>query len=171
MRSKVLVPSLFAVVACLLFGVGLSGCTSATDSAVESAAEKATGGDVDVDTSENRVAININGSSWEAGDSVNLPANFPSDIYVADGTIKVAMATDQEQGFSVSLESSKNVSELKTLYEKELASDGWTITGGTTIGDAASVFATKGTRALTATMGPNTEKTVTVVTLTTFADK
>ncbi len=170
MRSGVLIRSLGAAAFFVLVGFGLSACQSATDKAVENAVEDATGGDVDVDTSENRVAININGSSWEAGDSVSLPANFPEDIYVAEGTVKVAMATDQEQGFSVSLESSKSVSEAKTLYQDELADDGWKLTGGADIGDAASVFATKDNRSLTVSMGPNTEKTLTVITITTFAE-
>lgn len=151
-------------------GFGLTACKSAADKTVESAIESTTGTDVDVDSSQNRVAVNVNGTSWETGDQVSLPANFPDDIYVVEGTLKVAIANDAMQGFTVSLETTKSVSDVKALYTKELADDGWTITGTVDIQGSASVMATKAKRSTTVTIGANEDKSKTVVSINTYTD-
>jgi len=154
----------------LALGLGLSACKSAADKAVEKAVESTTGTDATVDSSSNKVSINTNGTSWETGDSVSLPANFPDDIYVVEGTIKVAIANDATAGFTVSLETTKSVSEVKTLYQKELVDDGWTITGSYDIQGSSSVMATKAKRSVTVTMGQNEDKTKSVVSINTYTD-
>lgn len=159
------IPPLF-----LALTLGLTGCKSAADKAVEKAVEHATNTSVDVDSSTNTVRINANGASWETGDSVSLPANFPDDIYVADGKLKVAIASDATQGFTVSLESTESVANLKALYEKELKADGWTITNTIDIQGSSSVMATKAKRSVTVTIGPNEDKSKSVVSINTYVD-
>ncbi|MFA6043198.1 MAG: hypothetical protein WCV85_01725 [Patescibacteria group bacterium] len=154
----------------LVFVVGLAGCKSAADNAVEKAIEQTTGTDAEVDASQNKVAINVNGTSWVTGDAVSLPTNFPEDIYVAEGTIKVAIASNETQGFTVSLESTQSVADLKAAYLKELVADGWTITGSYDIQGASSVMATKAKRSTTITLGANEDKSKTVVGINTYTD-
>jgi hypothetical protein len=151
-------------------GFGLSACKSAADKTVESAIESTTGTDVDVDSSQNRVAVNVNGTSWETGDQVSLPANFPEDIYVVEGTLKVAIANDAVGGFTVSLETGTSVSDVKALYLKEFAADGWTITGSVDIQGSSSVMATKAKRSTTVTIGANEDKSKTIVSISTYTD-
>lgn len=154
----------------VLFGIGLSACKSAADKAVENAIENTTGTDATVDSSKNKVAVNVNGTSWETGDVVSLPANFPEDIYVVEGTLKVAIANDAAAGFTVSLETSKSVSDVKALYVKELGDDGWTITGTVDIQGSSSVMATKAKRSTTITIGANEDKSKTIVNISTYTD-
>ncbi|MFA6272193.1 MAG: hypothetical protein WC693_03730 [Patescibacteria group bacterium] len=117
-------------IAIMLLAVALvagAGCTKkASENAAENILEESTGGDADVDIDDNTVRINVNGSSMEAGDNVSLPADFPSDIYVADGDLKSSSKT-AENSFSVTIETTKSVSEMQTEYETELANDGWNV--------------------------------------------
>jgi hypothetical protein len=154
----------------LSFTFGLTACKSVADKAIEKTIEKTTGTDATVDSSQNKVAVNVNGTSWETGDQVSLPANFPDDIYVVEGTLKVAIANDANQGFTVSLETTKTVSDVKALYQRELAADGWTVTGSADIQGSSSVMATKAKRSITVTIGPNEDKSKSVVNITTFTD-
>jgi hypothetical protein len=148
----------------------LPGCKSASDQAVENAIENATNTDAEVDASENKVKVNVNGASWETGDSVSLPANFPDDIHVTEGTLKVAIANDTAQGFTVSLETSKSVSAVKAEYLEEFPNDGWTITGSADIQSSSSVMATKGKRSATVAISPNEDKSKTIVSINTYTD-
>ncbi len=155
----------------LVFVFGLAGCKSVADKAVEKAVERTTGAEVDVDTSQNQVAVNVNGTSWAAGDAVRLPTDFPEDVYVADGTVKVAIASDETQGFTVSIESTQSVTALKSLYTTELKADGWTIAGNIDIQGSSSITATKANRTTTVSIGPNSDTTKTTVTINTYTDK
>lgn len=170
MRLPTILRSSALLIFAVAFGFGLTACKSVTDKAVEQAVENTTGGAVDVDTSQNKVSVNVNGTSWETGDAVSLPANFPDDIYVVEGTLKVAIANDADQGFTVSLETSKSVSDAKALYQTELKADGWTITGNVDIQGSSSVMATKAKRSVTVAIGQNSEKTATVVSINTYTD-
>lgn len=154
----------------LVFVIGLAGCKSAADKAVEKAIEKTTGAEVDVDTSQNQVAVNVNGTSWAAGDVVSLPTDFPKDVYVAEGTLKVAIASEETQGFTVSLESSQSVADLKALYLKELAADDWIISGTVDIQGSSSITATKANRSTTVSIGPSSDTSKTTVNINTFTD-
>lgn len=154
----------------LVFAFSLAGCKSAADKVVEKAVEQTTGADVDVDTSKNQVAVNVNGTSWAAGDAVSLPTDFPKDVYVAEGTLKVAIASDETQGFTVSLESTQSVAVLKTLYDTQLKADGWIISGTVDIQGSSSITATKANRSTTVSIGPSSDTSKTTVNINTFTD-
>lgn len=124
----------------------LSGCKSASEKAAEKAIEGATNGQADVDISTNTVTVNYNGGSYQAGGNVSLPDGFPSDVYIIDGTMTAAMTTNQSNGYTVSIDTSKTVNEVKTKYESELRDDGWTISSSTTFQDSMGIFASKGNR-------------------------
>ncbi len=117
------------IVTLLAFAVILSGCGKKTvEKKAETAIEDATGGQADVDIDKNSMTINTDAGSLQIGDTASIPADFPDDVHVADGTVKTAMQLTENDGFSLSLESSDSVADLKTEYENNLASDGWETT-------------------------------------------
>lgn len=119
------------------------------EEAVESTVESMTNGDVDVDIDDETITINTNAGSFTAGEDVDLPDNFPSDIHIIDGTIKMATETTEIGGFSVSIETSKSVSAAKAEYEEQLVDDGWTQTGMLDFTTSATVMAEKDGRSIT----------------------
>lgn len=123
-----------------------------TEEAIETSIEKATNGAVDVDIDDETITVNTNAGSFSAGEEVDLPDNFPSDIHVIDGTIKMVSETPEIEGFSVSIETSKSVSAAKTEYEEELVDDGWTITGTLDFTETVSLMAEKDNRTVTVTI-------------------
>jgi hypothetical protein len=132
----------------LAMAFGLSGCKSASQKAAESLIEKSTNGQADVDLTNNSVRVNTNGSSWETGDNVSLPTDFPSDIYVPEGAIKTALKTESNNGFTVSLESTTSMADIKTAYESHFKSQGWTITTSGAIQNSFSYITQKSNRDL-----------------------
>lgn len=124
----------------------------ATEEAIESSIESATNGAVDVDLDDDTVTINTNAGTFTAGEEVDLPDNFPSDIHVIDGTIKMTSETTEIEGFSISIEISKSVAAAKTEYEKQLVDDGWTITGMLDFTATATIMAEKDNRTVTVTI-------------------
>jgi len=156
------------VIALLIFvTLPAAGCAKkAAEKTAENAIEKSTNGTADVDIKDNSVTVNTNGGSWQAGEQVSLPSGFPSDIYVVDGTIKTAVTTVAGQAYMIALQSTKTVSEIKTLYESKLAAEGWTISANMTIQTSVSLVAEKGNRTVTLSISPSDDGT-TVVSITT----
>ena len=146
---------------CLVVATGLflTGCgeKKVAEKAAEKAIEKSTNGQADVDVDDKTITVNTNAGSWTAGEKVSLPAGFPSDVYVIDGTIKVATTIKENEAYSLSVESSKSVAEAKAEYEKDLAADGWTINANVTVGEMFSLGATKGDRTVNVTVGTTSE--------------
>ncbi|MFH1367176.1 MAG: hypothetical protein ABIH38_04295 [Patescibacteria group bacterium] len=125
-------------------GLLLTGCGE--KKVAENILEKATNGAADVDVSGDTITVNTNAGSWTAGDSVSLPSGFPSDVYVIDGTVKVATTIKENESYMVSLETTKSVAEAKAAYERELAADGWTININMTISESVSLGGEKDNR-------------------------
>jgi hypothetical protein len=89
---------------------------------------------------------------------------------VVEGTLKVAIANEAVNGFTVSLETPKSVSEVKSLYLQKLKDDGWTITTSMDIQGSSSIVATKGKRTVTVGISPNQSVSNTIVTISTTTD-
>lgn len=152
----------------MVFGMAGLGCgKKASENAAEKALEKATNGQADVDLNNNTVRINTNTGSWEAGDNVSLPTNFPSDIYVVDGKINTAITSTETNGYTVSIESTQSVADLQALYDRELRADGWEITFTMASGGSATLGGTKGQRTVSVGINPGDEGKTNVV-ITTF---
>jgi hypothetical protein len=119
----------------------------------------------DIDASTNSANININGSTLQTGDSVKLPSDWPSDVYVIDGTVKAAWSTPNVS-YSASLETTKSLNEAKTLYESKLSTDGWTTTmNGSVDTNSAAVIATKGTKSVQVSISNSDGPTVVILTV------
>jgi len=135
---------------CLVMAVVLTGCGEKTaEKKAEKAIEESTGGQVDVDIGDNTVKVNTNAGSFAAGDSVNLPSGFPSDVHVVSGTITAATTITEIDGYNVSIQTTKTVNAVKEEYETQLAVDGWTITLTLAIQDGATIGAEKDNRTVT----------------------
>lgn len=120
-----------------------AGCSR---SLTERALEQAAGGDADINLRNGQVSVNVNGASWQAGANVSLPSNFPSDVYVIDGTIVSALANTGEQVYAVSIQTAMSVTAAAAQYRQQLTDRGWTITATGTYGPMENIVATKSDR-------------------------
>ncbi len=140
------------VIAIVAIAFVVSGCKSTSEKVAEKVTEKAieraTNGAADVDLDNNSVTINTNGGSYQAGGNVTIPSGFPSDVYVIDGTLRAAITTKANEAYTVSLETTKSVTDAKTEYEREMADGGWTITTNMTYSGMVTLMAEKNNRTM-----------------------
>jgi len=114
--------ALAAIVAIL----AMSGCGFVVEQAVKSGVESATG--VKVDNSGDAVTVTgKDGSSTTVGGK-ELPATFPSDVPVFEGTIKSVMNNKSDKGdvFVVGIDGGAAPAEVAAWYDEQLRSGGWT---------------------------------------------
>jgi len=150
--------------AMLVIAVGiLSGCQNAAEKAAETAIEKSTNGQADVDIDNDTATITTDDGSLEVGEDVSLPDGFPSDVYIIDGTIVSAMTLTEGESYTVSIKTDESVNSVKEEYEEELADDGWEVTMSLAIQDGFSLSATKDDRTVTLSIGTDDEETVVVI--------
>ncbi len=107
----------------------LTGCGAA----VQKAAEKATG--VDVNNDGNKVTITGNEGDkveMQGGDDVSLPDGFPKDVPLYEGA-KLIMSnsytTDGNTAYTAVYETSDDVATVHAWYKDALPKAGWTIEG------------------------------------------
>lgn len=120
-------------------------------------------GDATVDVDNDKVTVNTNAGSLEAGEDVSLPADFPTDVYVANGTIQAALKLDSGDTFSVSLVSSKSVADLKSEYQSEMENDGWTVLSSLDLPTGSTIAAEKGNRMFSVSMSQGDDGATNVV--------
>lgn len=150
----------------ILLLTGFSCAKKAAEEATEKAIEKATNNQADVDLGTNSITINTKQGSFQAGDEVKLPPNFPSDVFVYTGTLKAATTTTENQGYSVSVETNDSVAAVQKKYRDQLASDGWTISIDASYGDSAAVGGQKGKRTVTVSIAKGSEGKTAVAVIT-----
>ncbi|MFH0952525.1 MAG: hypothetical protein V1838_05115 [Patescibacteria group bacterium] len=130
-----------------------AGCGEKTaEKKAENAIESATNQDVDVDLDNDTVTINTSEGSFSSGENISLPDSFPSDVHVVSGTITAATTVTENEAYSVSVETTKSVADVKSEYEDQLAADGWTVTMSLSIGTGTTIGAEKGDRTVTITI-------------------
>ncbi len=133
----------------LLFTVTLlgSGCAKkAVEEKVEDDIEEATNGEADVDIDDNSVNINTDDASIEIGESVEVPADFPSDVYIIDGTVVLALEIEENNGYTLNIQTDKPVAEAKAEYQNQLEAEGWAIDISMDLGGSSSLSAQKDSR-------------------------
>jgi hypothetical protein len=166
MPTKKLFLSLAIVAAMALV---LSGCGKTTaEKITEKAIEKATNGQASVDYSTNTVTINTNTGSYQAGEHVTLPSDFPSDIYVIDGTLTSSSTDAPTKTFTISIDTTKSFNDAKTLYAQKIVDDGWTVSSTINYENTAGFIASKSNRNLTVSINNSSDK-ITVV-ISTYTD-
>lgn len=159
--KKTIILSLGLILASTLF---LAGCG---EKAAEKIIEDSTNGAAEVDIDGDSVTVNTNAGTWTAGEDVSLPASFPSDIHVIEGTIKAATTITEGEVYSVSILTDKSVAEAKAEYDEELVKDGWTETISMNFGDVVSIGADKDDRTLNISIGEDEETGQVLVTIAT----
>jgi Neuraminidase (sialidase) len=149
-------------IACLgLLGAGCG--KTVTEKAAEKAVEKATNGQANVNVSTNSATVNFNGGSVHVGEAVGIPASFPDDVYVIDGTIKAATTITEGQVYGLTIETTKSVTEAVALYNTNLANEGWTIAYSATANEASTLMAQKDKRTVTIGISTTDGKTTVVI--------
>jgi len=101
---------------------GLAGCASAA----EKAAEDATG--VEIETDDGSVSVETDdGSVTVDEEGVELPAGFPSDVPVYDGTITTAWEDAEGGGYQFAISTADSVPDVIDWYKGKLTDAGWTV--------------------------------------------
>lgn len=158
MKNKFLLfLALFLSISLLTTGCG----KTVSEKAAEKSLENSFGQDADVDIDDDTVTVETDAGTWQAGEDVSLPNNWPDDIYVADGQITSATANDN--GFGLTIMSDQSVSNIKTKYQQELADAGWNINMTMDMGEGAILGADKEDRTLSISIGNDDDEQTTIV--------
>lgn len=129
-----------------------SGCGKTVgEKAAEKSLEQATGGKANVDISDDKVSVETEAGSWQAGENISLPSDWPDDIHVADG--KVTASSVNDFGHSLTVMSDKSPSDLKKEYQEKLEEDSWDITMTMDMGGNVLLGAEKDERSLSISIG------------------
>ncbi len=110
--------------------VFVTGCQKsekkAAEKAMEKAIEKDTGKPAKVNIDKDKVVVERKGGKAEFAKegSLNLPDNFPKDVYIYPGA-KVVMSFSDKSGITVTLATDDNVSDVAAKYDKEMSKKGW----------------------------------------------
>jgi uncharacterized protein YxeA len=163
MKNKVVILIVIGLI--VLIGGGFWIQKKISQKRIETTIEKTTGGKASVDLDEQTIKINTNQGSWQAGKEVELPPDFPKDVPLTQGVITASTTLPQEKSYSVIIESSKNLEEIKTEYETKLPQQGWTVSSVSATANTSLISASKEQRRLTVSILKN-NKNKTVVTLT-----
>lgn len=113
----------------LLLALLALGCgESAEERAMEKKIEEATGGEADVNLSEDGMKVTgetENGKfAFSTGESIEIPKDFPSDVLIYSPS-KAVMAMKAPEGHAVSLTTPDDVTEVKKTYQREMKAKGW----------------------------------------------
>ncbi|MCP4622342.1 MAG: hypothetical protein GY850_02310 [bacterium] len=111
----------------ILFAVGCG--ESVEEKAMEKKIEAATGGEAEVDLSEQGVKITGETEqgkyAYSVGEAIEIPKDFPSDVFIYSPS-KAVMAMKMPEGHSVSLTTSNDVAAVTKTYQQEMTAKGWT---------------------------------------------
>jgi len=117
-----------AVMGSMVVGCGKKLSQRITEKAMEKAIEKDNGGKAHVDLSKGKMTIKTDkGEFAMAGDDekgVNLPKDFPSDVYVYDGA-KIMMAMSSPDGHNVSMTVKGDRAKVLDTYKQKMTANGW----------------------------------------------
>jgi hypothetical protein len=147
----------------------IGGCGSKTlvDKQVEKGIEDATGQKAQVDINNNSVNIQeANGGSVQAGVGTKVPDDFPKDIYVIEGEVKVALKNMYGNGYNLSILTDKSIPDAKKLYEDQLKAAGWKMNMDAIVGEIVMMSGEKDGRTVSVSVNtdPDTQKTSVVIT-------
>ena len=176
-----------ALVTCLvaILPLTLGSCSScaqkATQKAVEKVAEKAaeqqiekeTGqkADVKIDTSpagggQITVKSDQGNQVFAAGTQTQIPADFPKDIPIYQGSKPMMVVSQGAKGVFMTLQAPDSMDNLKTFYKSRMVAEGWKIDSEITLQDMVSLNCKKENRTALVNLSPGGEgKGGTVVSL------
>ncbi|GAA4856289.1 hypothetical protein GCM10023332_04940 [Luteimonas vadosa] len=109
--------------------LALPACEKAADAATESAIERASGQQVDVDRDGDRLSVKTADGEFvvQSGESLPLPADFPDDVYLPD-RYSVNSVMDMGGTRMVSVTTQGKVAGIFGAAQQAMAKAGWTQT-------------------------------------------
>lgn len=121
---------------CLMFL--LVGCgKEVQEAAVEKKIEQATGGDADVDLSDDGMKITGKTEEGEyaitSGEETEIPEDFPSDVFIYRPS-KAVMAMKVPDGYSVTLTTQDDKAKVVDAYKDQMQAKGWSEEGSMNMG-------------------------------------
>lgn len=147
----------------ILSGCGKGVSEMAGEKAAEKIIEDRIGGQANVDIDDGNVKIETKDGNFETGKNIKLPSDFPRDVYVIEDNLTSAMSNQADGGFTISLETDKNVEEVSSIYQNKLKGEGWKITGTMNYEDSSSVIAEKDDRVVSVFASKNADKTAVII--------
>lgn len=138
-----------------------TGCEAIIGQAVKSGVEKATGVKVDEKT-DSVTVTGKDGSSITSGS--DIPAGFPEDVPVYDGTLDGALETKGPKGagYNLIINTPDASADVFTFYETELAAQGWTVKTPVKTDGGGMVTAEKGATTVTVMISAGAEGQTTI---------
>lgn len=121
----------------IVFSVfSLTACSQAAEKITEKIIEDNASGDVDVDLDDGSVNItDDDGNQFSAGDSIDLPDNWPSDIPTFDGNLTTVSIDKNGGSVLASWTTDASLSDAYDSYSSALEAAGFTLTSDTTQSD------------------------------------
>jgi hypothetical protein len=110
----------------VMFGCGEKGEKKVTEEAMEKIIESNTGGNAEVDIGENSLRIQTEEGemAMTAGDSAQLPAGFPKDVFLYKGA-NLNTAMEFPEGFNLNFQTKDDASIVSEAYLTEMEAKGW----------------------------------------------
>lgn len=130
------------VLVLVALALATGGCRKIEEKMAEKAAEKATGGEVDIDSKSGQVKLKQKGpdgkeTEVQLGAGSSVPADFPKAVPIYPGAKVISAVTiSQGEGHMVMLNTSDSTQQVLEYYKKNLSSfkvDGELAGGDTTI--------------------------------------
>jgi ABC-type enterochelin transport system substrate-binding protein len=137
----------------------LSGCgQKMTERQIEKNLEKQMGDGYNVDMDNDTVTVETeDGGKMTAGEDVELPKDFPSDVYVIDGDLIGVAENIGQKGYQVTLRTDKTNDEILEIYRDKFADDNWVEDSSMNMGGMIMLIAKKDGRTLTVASVPDDE--------------
>lgn len=118
----------------IIFSVfSLTACSQAAEQITEKIIEENANGDVDVDIDDDGVNYtDSDGNQFSAGESIDLPDNWPSDIPTFDGNLTTVSIDKSGGSVLASWTTEDSLGDAYDAYNASLESAGFSLTSDTT---------------------------------------
>lgn len=159
-KNKLILPFL------LSFILLVSGCGpgTLTEKYIENKIEKETGQNAKVDMNNGQFNMQTaDGTSIQTGEGVELPSDFPKDVYIPKGELVSVMKNVVGAGYSVSLYADDSAEAINKQYLEKLKESGWSITMQVNTAGTMMIGAKKDTRNLSFSVSAGDEGKIFVV--------
>jgi hypothetical protein len=156
-------------VLCVVLGILLvtAGCGKKVEGKIsekitEKIIEHATDGKAKADLSKGTMKIETEDGTFTAGAAAKIPEGFPSDVFLFKPA-DVFMSINNNEQYSVGLNTSKDAASVTEAYKKAMVENGWKQKGLVDMGGQIMIAYEKGKRAASIAIGQKDEKTNIVI--------
>ena len=159
----------------LSLAVASSGCRKIEEKMAEKAAEKATGGEVDIDSKTGQVKLKQKGpdgkeSEVQLGAGSTVPADFPKAVPIYPGAkVMSSVTVSQGESHMVTLNTKDTTTAVLEYYKKNLG--GFKVDGELAGGDTTILTMSNDQLTVSVTATKSSDDGTTLINLTTSAKK